>query len=130
MPKLMHYQCRDCGKIEVLWNSRDRVTPFMMDCLKCAGTMQHVGIDIDAPKHVPHRGQRVFIDMPESLKAPAARFMLKGQPTDEAVQEAISWSFPEDAPWVIVWPYGEEPKHKREQPIKMNKQKKRTRRRR
>ena len=29
---LMKYKCEKCGKTEILWNSRDGVTPFMIKC--------------------------------------------------------------------------------------------------
>lgn len=105
MPKLMQYQCSGCGKTETLWNSRDRVTPFMVACTDCDGMMQHVGPDTEPANYIPHKGQRVFIDMPDSLKPPAARLMLGPDASDEEILEAINWSFPQDAPWVIVWPY-------------------------
>jgi len=31
---LMHYAC-DCGHHEVIWNSRDGVTPFTAPCPSC-----------------------------------------------------------------------------------------------
>lgn len=36
---LMKYKCEKCGKTEILWNSRDGVTPFMIKCEKCDGHM-------------------------------------------------------------------------------------------
>ena len=38
---LMKYKCEKCRKTEILWNSRDGVTPFMINCEKCDGHMQH-----------------------------------------------------------------------------------------
>lgn len=40
----MIYQCLKCGTQRVIWNSRDGVTPFMLQCQAdsdCDGSMQH-----------------------------------------------------------------------------------------
>ena len=29
---LMKYRCEKCGQAEVVWNSRDGVTPFIINC--------------------------------------------------------------------------------------------------
>lgn len=62
---LMHYRCEKCGKWEILWNSRDGVTPFCVKCRNCDGTMKHEIWDRDfyAPK------LRMFIDLPPALLA-------------------------------------------------------------
>ena len=63
---LMSYQCDSCGELEVIWNSRPRVTPFLISCSKkdCDGTMSHVtwDKDIPAPNHLPKKDDRIFID--------------------------------------------------------------------
>lgn len=53
-----------CGHREVIWNSRDGVTPFCMTCPSCGGDLQHVnwGADIYAPEHKPNYGQGVWRD--------------------------------------------------------------------
>lgn len=53
-----------CGHREVFWNSRDGVTPFMMQCPSCGGDLQHVnfGGDIYAPNYQPNYGQGVWRD--------------------------------------------------------------------
>lgn len=63
---LMKYKCEKCGTVEVLWNSRDGVTPFIINCEKCNGEMQHIDWNADERKvnYIPKIGQRVFIDMP------------------------------------------------------------------
>ena len=69
---LMTYQCRACGAREVLWNSRDGVTPFGIDCRVCGETADHVewGRDRFAPNHEPAPGDRVFVDLlPEQMRA-------------------------------------------------------------
>lgn len=65
--KLMNYRCEDCGRHEVLWNSRDGVTPFYIDCPGCGDgvSMRHVDWHLDryAPLFIPSKGQRYFADM-------------------------------------------------------------------
>lgn len=63
---LMTYKCEKCGKSEVVWNSRDGVTPFIIKCELCGGNMQHInfGGDVRSKNYIPKVGQRVFIDMP------------------------------------------------------------------
>lgn len=61
---LMTYAC-DCGHRETIWNSRDGVTPFGMNCPSCGGsTLRHVDWqrDVYAPDHKPHKGQRFWRD--------------------------------------------------------------------
>lgn len=63
---LMHYRC-ECGNHEMLWNSRDGVTPFTVPCDACNDPMGlcHVDFHLDrrciyfmAPK-----GMRYFTNM-------------------------------------------------------------------
>jgi len=65
----MMYYCEKCGKIERIWNSRPRVTPFMIGCSECDGTMQHVDFQSDEfdPNYQPKEGERVFIDLPKEF---------------------------------------------------------------
>lgn len=69
--KLMHYECNECHKTELIWNSRDGVTPFGLPCIhpKCEGIMHHVHWDKDEykPKHAPKTGDYVFITMPDTF---------------------------------------------------------------
>jgi len=68
---LMKYQCESCKRVETLWNSRDGVTPFVIDCLKCKGMASHVNWGTDV--HDENFGyqfivgcfpsMRVFVDM-------------------------------------------------------------------
>ena len=69
---VMQYECEKCKKTEILWNSRDGVTPFAVSCRACnEGMMNHIKweedyIDLD---YVPVRGSRVFVDAtPEIFK--------------------------------------------------------------
>lgn len=61
---LMTYACK-CGHREVIWNSRDGVTPFGLNCPSCgSATLRHVDwqCDVYAPYHKLHRGQRFWRD--------------------------------------------------------------------
>lgn len=61
---LMNYAC-ECGHREIIWNSRDGVTPFCATCPSCGrATLRHVdwGSDTYAPNHKPHRYQRFWRD--------------------------------------------------------------------
>jgi hypothetical protein len=69
---LMLYRCNLCGTIEVLWNSRDGVTPFSICCSQCHREnefpqMIHIGWQLDICKqdYKPFEGQRVFIGKPD-----------------------------------------------------------------
>jgi hypothetical protein len=76
---LMNYACRDpeCQHHEIIWNSRDGVTPFGMNCPSCGGNeLIHCNWKLDkyAPDHKPHAGQRVWIDLtPERALVHAQR---------------------------------------------------------
>ena len=61
---LMWYKCGFCGRRERIWNSRNGVTPFMVSCTSCDGTMQHVNWELDkfTPDYKPKKGERIFID--------------------------------------------------------------------
>lgn len=62
--KLMTYACA-CGHRETIWNSRDGVTPFGMECQSCGGMdVRHVDWkrDVYAPHHKLHKGQRFWRD--------------------------------------------------------------------
>jgi hypothetical protein len=67
---LMTYRCSSCQKEEELWNSRDGVTPYVIDCRYCKGEATHVnfGSDKFLPNYKPFKGQRIFIDMSEKRK--------------------------------------------------------------
>ncbi len=64
---LMWYQCKQqsCRHLERIWNSRDGVTPFGMQCPSCGEpTMTHIafGSDLYAPDHKLHFGQKFWRD--------------------------------------------------------------------
>lgn len=67
---LMRYQCKVCGETEILYNSRDGVTPFSISCKNgcpdgLGSPMSHIdfGADRCEPRYIPIPGMRVFIDM-------------------------------------------------------------------
>lgn len=64
---LMLYRCDACNCIELLWNSRNGVTPFCVRCRQCPGGMTHANWELDKrmPNYKPHTGQRVFVDLTE-----------------------------------------------------------------
>jgi len=60
----MIYEC-SCWHREVIWNSRDGVTPFAMGCPSCGEpTLRHMNwsVDVRAPDHKPHPGQGIWRD--------------------------------------------------------------------
>lgn len=81
---LMHYQCKDCGHLERIWNSRDGVTPFSMRCPSCGnknepmGNMFHVAFNRDeyVPDYKLNRFQKYWrnITADEAANAMRARF--------------------------------------------------------
>lgn len=76
---LMFYRCTKCGHTEVIWNSRDGVTPFAAPCPSCGRPdFCHalLGLDWCVPEHRPHHGQRVWIDMTAARAADLAAIRL------------------------------------------------------
>lgn len=68
---LMTYRADDGSKEEeVIWNSRDGVTPFVIT-LRSGKEARHVDWHLDrcVPDHMPPLGSRIFVD----LTAPRAR---------------------------------------------------------
>lgn len=64
---LMNYRCEKCFLPEVLWNSRDGVTPFTLPCAKCGKTAVHINFAADkctpdALELMPDT-MRVFVDL-------------------------------------------------------------------
>jgi len=61
---LMQYQDTANGEIEVLWNSRDGVTPFCITS-RAGNEALHIQFAEDRcePMHVPALGDRVFVDL-------------------------------------------------------------------
>lgn len=75
---IMHYRCEGCGKIEMLWNSRDGVTPFMVASQCCDKQLaQHLMLK-DVKTHLPPLGvNRVFIDLTEAKAVEYAKRRFK-----------------------------------------------------
>lgn len=70
---LMRYTDME-GNVEVIWNSRDGVTPFIVH--SPAGLeSQHTNWHLDeyAPLYVPDVGERIFVDMTEQMARAIAR---------------------------------------------------------
>ena len=76
--------------------------------------MQHVDWhkDIRMENYIPHKGQRVFIDMPDSLKKPIALKRIdvfKGTPYEvedskkEKVMNSVIASVQKGEPYIITW---------------------------
>ena len=86
------YRCRTCGGVEWVWNSRDGVTPFLIDCRACAGTAAHTNWRMDEYRrdYRPQVGERIFVDTTEedSLQAAEAAFQ-RGKGTPYEVPENL-----------------------------------------
>lgn len=71
---LMTYATEDDTETEIIWNSRDGMTPFMI--MNRAGTKQMIHVDwhLDryVPDHVPKPGDRIFIDTTQEIMVKAA----------------------------------------------------------
>lgn len=75
---LMKYVSDDGTERELIWNSRDGVTPFTTTCIHGDKTMTHVGWrnDVCNPDYVPLVGSRVWVDMtPEIATEHATRYV-------------------------------------------------------
>lgn len=69
---VMTYRCERCGQRERIWNSRDGVTPFLVDCRACKGPAQHIDWLRDEYRrdYVPQIGERIFRDgTPDEARA-------------------------------------------------------------
>lgn len=87
---LMKYQT-DAGEVEMVWNSRDGITPF---CIRIDGEMaNHVewARDQYLPNYVPEVGSRIFVDLtPDRARETAEKriaYLEKDQP--QMVQEML-----------------------------------------
>ena len=88
----------------------------MMHCPECGGDMIHVdwGSDVYAPDHIPTPGQGVWIDLPESLKAPVARARMEfcldevvariDEEDHQVLVKALVKDMIPGTPWLIWWP--------------------------
>ena len=62
---LMKYQSEDGEETEILWNTRDGVTPFFIGNKAGDKSMKHINWNEDVRKldHTPQPGDRVFMDL-------------------------------------------------------------------
>ena len=92
----MLYRCEDrggCGFEEWIWNSRDGVTPFCIDCRRCGKDANHVEWTRDEyrPDYTPQPGERFFRDgTPEEARAIFRRRLEQGKGTPYEVPE-VEW---------------------------------------
>jgi hypothetical protein len=72
---LMQYQNKRTGEIEVLWNSRDGVTPFGIRSRDGQDEMSHVNWREDKcmPDRKPEPGNRIFVNLELEHALPFAR---------------------------------------------------------
>jgi len=75
---LMQYRCTGCLRTEILWNSRDGVTPFIVRCSECKADMQHINWQQDRPQE----DMRIFMSMPITVARALARKMVERVPRD------------------------------------------------
>ncbi len=67
------------GESELLWNSRNGVTPFCIRTRDGQGEMQHFGRDQPVPGHRPAAGDRIFVDCkPEDALEHAEKLVAEG----------------------------------------------------
>lgn len=72
----MQYESADGQVREVIWNSRDGVTPLSITARDERTQLTHVRWheDIYAPHHVPQLGDRIFVDLtPQRARQAAMR---------------------------------------------------------
>lgn len=78
---LMKYRCAKCACTEQLWNSRDGVTPFIIECQKCGGEMQHV--DWHSDVYAPEMGELFRLG-----NSPVKRVFVDAKPTHKHIRDA------------------------------------------
>lgn len=119
---LMHYVCVSCEHHEIIWNSRDGVTPFCMTCPSCGepGGLAHKWFNLDrcAPGHKPYRGQRMWVNMTlEKARAIAVARVSRGAPErqgDTGFIEQLTQNFYTEfgagtSPTLAIFGYTENP---------------------
>lgn len=109
---LMWYAC-ECGHRERIWNSRDGVTPFGLDCPSCAKTsLRHIqwGLDEPSPEYALVKGQRYFADGTPDEAEQIMRHrikMMKGTPYEcdaETTQSLIHIARAGEDEFLPGWP--------------------------
>lgn len=108
---LMLYRCDGCAQVEVFWNSRDGVTPFVTSCQYCGAPSTHIMWERDKPQ--PRL--RAFVNMTKGLALRQARahvakfwdheeFPMKGgeyATEEEAVQAIAAGAFDPNGPAMV-----------------------------
>lgn len=110
---VMAYQCMKCGYVEHIWNSRDGVSPFAVDCPLCDSDAVHVVWQLDwyRPKHRPLVGERVFVTLTAEVarefvprliqRAKEAGFPFPGT-EDDMVAEIMAGLSHDDEPALVT----------------------------
>ncbi len=62
---LMKYKCETCNVVQTLWNSRDGVTPYIVNCKQCNGKSVHL---IGQDTHDPEFGNKLREGMFPSMR--------------------------------------------------------------
>jgi hypothetical protein len=103
---LMSYVSDDGKTGELLWNSRDGVTPFVVHS-RDGVEMTHVdwASDICAPYFRPPPGMRVFVDMTEELALEAARENVEKWWDHPEYPMSSRWATKEDAAKALAADY-------------------------
>jgi len=117
---LMRYRSDDGTEDEILWNSRDGVTPFTITS-KSGKVMRHIDWPNDrrAVDFKPTAGMRIFVDATEELMRDSlVRYVEKiftehgggyWSTREEAYAALLpSWLKP-GAPWIVETPSKEQP---------------------
>lgn len=75
---LMQYEDTVTGEIEIIWNSRDGVTPFVITS-KNGNEARHINWNQDLynKDYLPVPGERIFVDMTESLARESAEKLVE-----------------------------------------------------
>jgi hypothetical protein len=110
----MTYMSDDKQESEIIWNSRDGVTPFTLTS-RSGRLIRHVnwGDDKPLPEFKPHVGMRVFVDATRELVTPELTKYVERiftehnggywQTREEAFEELLpGWLHNGEAPWIIT----------------------------
>lgn len=103
---LMTYLSDDGKTGELIWNSRDGVTPFIVHSVDGV-EMTHVDWDKDvyAPHFRPPPGMRVFVDMTEEMALEAARERVEEWWDAPDYPMSARWETKEDAAKALAKDY-------------------------
>ena len=99
----MLYESDDTREREVLWNSRDGVTPFIIFNRDKTKQMKHIAWNRDLydPDYVPQPGDRIFVDVTEEMaRERAVRYVEREWENTESEAGPMkdgSWATKEEA---------------------------------